>query len=442
MLKRLDEAGAAVDFNAQMAKIPSSLIKESVNLAPKSFTMAGRDPKNDFELGDGKTRFAMSCGPTVLDMETGEHRPVRVKDAKDWARLGDALENISICAPAMAADFPTILSDRYEFMTQANNTKKHFLAMANTLEGAEDLVEMASIIIGGKEELEKRPIFHSAGTATLSPLRTGSLDFLEVFCRHKIPVNLVSETLLGANVPVTLAGALVVTNAEVLTCVLLSQLIRKGAPVIFIIGGTHILDMRTLKPLTAGPERALIALAEAQICRHHGLPGGQLILSDSNSMDLQAGYETMLAILAALMSGTSRALGVGSSPSGKGVSFEKAVIDNEIIDVARRFVRGIEVNDETLALDVVRKAGIGGKFIDSAHTLKHFRREIQQLELTDRLSKTRWLELGAKDMVAKAKEKAKEIIRTHQVEPLPKDVQKKLMDVIKSANKKTESYYR
>ncbi len=239
---------------------------------------------------------------------------------------------------------------------------------------------------------------------------------------------------LGATGPVTLAGSMVVSNAEVLSCIAATQLACPGASVVYSGSGAAF-DMKALMRAGGGPEHALTCAAFGQMARYYGLPsivGG--FVSTAKRPGAQASCEKLTSGFPAVFSGCDMIAGIGLLNDCTTLAFEELVIDAEIARVVFRLAQGIEVNDNTLALNLIRKVGPGGNFLAEKHTLHYLRKEHFIPELSDRRSYESWLKDGEKDTVEKAREKTKTILRKHQPKPLEKEVQRELKDIISRAN--------
>jgi len=236
--------------------------------------------------------------------------------------------------------------------------------------------------------------------------------------------------LVGATGPVTLAGSMVVNNAEVLSCLVVIQLDRPGSPVIYS-AGIAAFDMKALTRAGGGPEHALTGAASGELTRYYGMPsivGG--FGSRAKRLGAQAGYEKLTSGFPAMFSGCDMIAGIELINNCTTLAFEELVIDTEIVRVVFRLTQGIEVNSDTLVLDIIRKIGPGGDFLAENHTLDYLRKEHFIPELTDRRSYEAWLKDGAKDIVGKAKEKVRTTLGKHQHESLGKNVHREIQDII------------
>lgn len=438
-LKILDEGGAEVDYKTKQVKFPQYLIKEAIRNNPNTITLCGRYPEYDVKLENGKVYFASGANALyILDKDKGI-RDALIEDCIKLARIADALENIHVYLTLVSPlDAPPTGVDRIRCAIALKNTCKHFFHDAQGKEGALDQIKIASIIVGGEEELRKRPIISLAPCIT-SPFRWGkdAIEVLMVMSEKNLPHIISSEPMSGATSPVTLAGSIVQQNAEILSGLVLSKLINKRSPAI-LCTLPSIMDMKTGNISMGCIELALMCGGMAQLMQYYNIPyvgsGG---ISDSKLMDEQAAYEKALTLLIPALAGTNLIhLSSGMLESILTLSYEQVVIDNEIIGMVLRALKGIEVNSETLAIDVIKSVGAGKHYLKHKHTLKNLRKEHFIPEISDRLARKTWLNMGAKDAIDKAKEKIEKILSTHQIKPLDKDIEKEIDNTLNQIMKK------
>jgi trimethylamine--corrinoid protein Co-methyltransferase len=296
---------------------------------------------------------------------------------------------------------------------------------------------MASILRGSTEELVKKPCLLGF-TNPVSPMQQ-SKELIEgamIYAKYKQPMIHAPEALSGGTAPATLAGLLVQQNAEVLSGVMISELTNPGTPVLY---GTvsAALDMRTGATALGGPEVGLLNIASAQLGRYYGLPrrgtGGN---SDSKALDAQAGLETASNMLMAALGGMNFIYDAcGSLEGSLTISYGKLVIDNEIAGMVSRVLGGIEVTEDTLAVDEICKIGPNASYLGSSFTLKHFRKEHFLPTLLDRRSLDAWLKTGARDIACSANEKASRILKEHEPVPMERQVIAELEKYIKKESK-------
>jgi trimethylamine--corrinoid protein Co-methyltransferase len=445
-LKMLENVGAEINYNNMVARIPEQAIKEALKHAPRKVTLCARDPKHDVHLENGHVHFMPSgIGVYIYDLETGVRRIATREDTVKVSKIVDALPNIHVLQVMVSpGDVPDKVADHYKFMAGFNNTTKHVsncIGPITSDDGARDIVKMASCISGGRDELTKRPLI-SVHQCPISPLQydVHGLRAIMEYAKNSIPVTIYSMAMGGGTAPVTLAGELVIINAEFLAGLTLLQALNPHCPVIY---GTvaSVMDMKTgILPLGA-PERPILQVGVVNLARYYGVPNGMISVghTDAKMPGTQAGFEKVLTALPVVLAGASLILGAGAIDSANTYSYEQLIIDDEIWGALLRVARGFEVNEETLAVSSIKKVGVGEHFLSERHTLKHVR-EYWYPHLYSRVKKSEdlWnLEmLGRKDLAGVARKKAKEILRTHQPEPLEKDIQQRIQMIVANAEKR------
>ena len=437
-LKLFKDAGAEVDEKTMMVRIPEGLLKETVSKAPSEFKLYGRDPDYVLDMAGNNVHFGPSgLAVRVHDLD-GNMRPGKLKDVADLARLVDALDNIHMNVMNVTpSDVPDELYHLYVIMEDWKNSVKTTDGYNWTAKKAQETIDMASILRGGTEELMKKPCLLGY-TNPVSPMQQ-SKELVEgalVYAKYMQPMIYAPEALAGGTAPATLAGLLVQQNAEVLSGVMISELANPGAPVFY---GTvsAALDMRTGATALGGPEVGLLNIATGQLGRYYGLPrrgtGGN---SDSKALDAQAGLETAINMLMAGYAGMNFIYDACGSLEGSiTTSYEKLVIDNEIAGMVTRVLGGIDVTDETLAVDEICRVGPSASFLGTSFTARHFRNEHFLPTLLDRRSLEAWLKAGSKDITEVAKEKAKKILKEHEPTPMDKDVVAQIQDYVSKTSK-------
>ncbi len=415
--------GAEVGSDPWILKLPPGMIDEALRSAPQKILLCGRQESNDLVLEDAKV-YAGTGGAelNVLDLETQKLRRATLKDIADIARLVDGLEHIDFyIRPVESEEVPPERIDVNKYYASLANTSKHVMGNVHYRDKVNEVIEMAAMIVGDERELKARPIVSFItswilGPLTLNPEVTGIL--IEIV-RHQMPVVLSSVAILGLTSPVTMAGNLALAHAEQLSGIVLTQLIRPGSPVIY--GGCPgVIDMRKGTFSPGSIERQILNAAITQMAHYLKLPnyniGG---ITDSKIPDIQAGYEKGFGIGLTALAG-SNYIHHAAGRIRDGVAYEQYVIDNEIIGMAKRALRGISVNDETLAFGPIEELGHGGNYITHPHTLRFFKKEMFFPSLSDRNDRTVWEDLGSLDGRERARREAKRILRDHCPLPLPK----------------------
>ena len=443
---RLDEAvellaAAGADVrDASRVKIPSHLVDEALRTTPHRITIYDRSGRPAIYLEGRNCYFGTGTDtPNVIDPYSGERRPTRGQDVNWAVRLSDALPNIDFIGSmgSVAADeVPAQISDRHNFFRMCTNTTKPILFTCWDLEGQQDIYEMAVAVRGGDPDEFRRKPFIVQYAEPISPLchPQTSLQKL-IFCARKgIPVTYAAGTMMGGTVPVTAAGALVVTNAEFLSGLVIAQLAQKGAPVIY--GGcSGPLDMSTSICVYGGPDSYQNYFMVRELSAFYDLPdfnyGGY---SDSKVLDMQAAAEAALSIFQIGVAGSGLIHDVGYLESGMSSSLELLLFCNEIIDQVRHFKRVPPVDAQSLAVEVIDAVGPGGNFTDHEHTLNNFRK-IWYPKLFDRCDFQNWSLGGGRRLEEVLREKVQHLLATHQPETLPDDVVQNLESILNRAER-------
>ena len=268
------EAGATVDRENDIVKIPPYMVEDAIRSAPGTVLLAGRNPKNDVVLEANRTGFTnFGEGVNIIDPYTREYRSTTKKDSGDVARVCDALDGIDVHERAVSAqDYPAQVAPLHEVEVNLTNTSKHLFQGCGGVENLRKIVDMCAAVSGGHDKLRERPIY-SCITCPVSPLQLSeeSADTIIECARLGVPMNILSMALAGATAPVTLAGTLVTHNAEVLAGIVLSQLACKGAPVIYG-SSTTMMDLKYATTPVGCPELGMISAAVAKLAQYYLLP--------------------------------------------------------------------------------------------------------------------------------------------------------------------------
>jgi trimethylamine--corrinoid protein Co-methyltransferase len=370
----------------------------------------------------------------MVDWETGKRRYSTSEDIAQCARIADYLDHVDLIWPLGAGnDVPAPMRYIVDMCTSLRNCEKHFEGDATTGKEAQYQIEIAAAIVGGREELRERPIF-SHVICTLSPLcyDKGMTEASIELGRAGIPVVIYPMPTTGGTGPATLAGTMVVNNAEFLGGLVIQEFASPGAPVVYA-ASVDTIDFKTGANMPS-PENSLMHLGLNQVAHYYDLPSEISVTGGTTAkvLDTQAGYEQAITILTQISTTPDIALGMGGLEGARMTSAEALVIDNEIIDYALRFVEGFEVNDDTLAVDIIDKVGPGGIYLGEKHTVQHFR-ERWMSRLSDISSYETWEKQGSRSIDEVAREKVREILATHKVAPLPEDVDKEIGRILKRA---------
>jgi trimethylamine--corrinoid protein Co-methyltransferase len=438
-LNVLEEAGCPVDRQTMVAKLPSGLVMDCLRRAPSQYLLAGRDPKDDLWIDD-KTSYLSTdgCAVDFYDIRTGELRRSTKQDITDACRVADYLPEISYIwgPPVSAQDVPAAVRPLHEIEASMDGTTMHIqpeTVISRTI--ARFALEMAAAVAGGKEALRKRPLFSYMQCAT-DPLGQdgGSLEASMVAAEWGIPTGFMPMPMSCATAPATLAGNLVVTTVDAVSPLVLMQLVNPGAPVYFAAAPTAI-DLQTGGYTGGGPEDFLLAAAFSQICRFYQIPLAMgAFATGSKEPDWQAAVDNCFSGLLPVLTRTAILNGAGTLNGSKIFSLQALIMDAEIYSIIARVAEGIEVSDETLAVELIKKIGPGGNFLAEKHTRQHMK-EIWRPVVYDRKPYGAWLESGKRGAFEEATEKARWILENHAVQPLEPGIKQEFSRIIKAAEK-------
>ena len=412
ILDQLDAAGARIDKKETIAKLPSGLIENAIADAPPTITLFGRNDRQPAAIGSGITRSASGFDAPFFQAHGSiERRPITKTEVAAFARLSDQLPDIDIVGvQGIPQDVPSNKSEVYAASLLLENTSKHVLVAPDTGQSARDMFEMIKVVTN-TNDIGKRPVLscHISPSAPLRWTPPACEVILEVV-REGIPFYILPAPIAGATSPVTLAGHLVQHNCQILTGIVIAQVMRKGLPVVYCNAHT-IFNMREGNPVIATPETLLLRFAGAQMARRYEIPSHSIGFdTDAHIIDQQGMWEKSLSAMACVTAGIDVMVNLGMYSTGLTVSYESLLIDHEIFSSLRRFQRGMEVSEDHLGIDAMKKIGTWGSFLEEEHTLKHFRSENWYPELSCRKLYERWIEDGAKDTLAVAHEKVKSML--------------------------------
>ena len=428
-----EEAGVWVDWEKHRVRLPQEKAMELIRMAPSEIRLCGQDEKNDILLG-GNRVYAGTGGTALYMYEpgSGQRRLATLEDLKNIAKLVDQLENIHLfMLPTYPSELPVEQVDVNRFFAGLDNTTKHIMGGVYTLEGVKQVIRMAEMVAGSTEALRQRPLI-SMVTCNISPMKMDGHygDMVVSIAKSGIPLVCPAEPLCGATSPITLAGNLVIQTVDSLLGVMLTQIVNPGTPVIFGSVATNT-DLRDLKYIAGSVEMGLLNAAGAQMAQFYQLPfyatGG---MTDSKVLDAQSGYESAITNLLCALAGANFIHdAAGLMEFALTMSYEKLVIDNEILGMVMRAVEGIRVDDETLAFDLIKEVGPGGNFITAKHTRHFMRGEHYQPSLSDRNSREEWEAEGSKTTWEKAAEAVQKILTSHTYS-LPTEIRRSVRSEI------------
>lgn len=425
--------------NGNFVRIPTTMVEEALNFYPRKITLRGRNQKHSLHMQKDTVSFGTGSDlPFTYDRETGERRRTKYQDIKNAAKLVDGLSHYDFfMSHGIVGDAPNPQTyDRRQFMAMVENCTKPMVVTSVDGEGLEDLWKMGCLIQGGEEEFKLNPLF-AAYIEPISPLNNDrtALEKLLFAAEKKIPAMYTPCPSAGATAPATIAGMLVQSLAETLLAVVLAHLKKPGMPL--IMGGvTTLLDMKKSTYSYGAPELSLASAANTDIAKWLNLlmfsTGG---CSDAKILDEQAASEQMMSLFYSFLSGANLIHDVGYIDHGTNASLESLVLNEEMMGMVKQFGKGINTDDEHLALDLIEKQKPGGEFVTTDHTFNHWK-EWYLPKLQDRSNYEAWISKGSKTMGDRVKERTDYLLENHQPEQMDEKLVKELKKIIDDADQR------
>lgn len=423
------------EVQGDRVRFDPALVQEFVAKAPRQFTQLARNPQNNVVIGGNSMVFAPVYGPPyVLDLER-KRREATLEDFKNFIKLAYMSPYIHHSGGTVVEPTDEPVSTRHLDMIfyHVKYSDKAFMGSVTSAENAADTVAMAEILFGA-DAIRQHPATISLINVS-SPRRYDNrmLGALKVYAHARQGLMITPFILAGALGPATLAGTVAQENAEALAGIVLTQMIEPGTPVIYGSFLTNI-DLQSGAPVFGSPESQLGLYASAQLARRYGLPfrGGGM-LSSSKIPDAQAGYESMMGMLPTVLARVNFVLhAAGWLENGLVSGYEKFVCDCEVLGMFHTWAKGLDLSDESLALQAIEEVQPGGHHLGTAHTLRHFRDAFYRAELFDYNSAEQWELNGAEDTYARAHKKVNRLLASYDCPPLDPGVEEALTDFIKA----------
>jgi trimethylamine--corrinoid protein Co-methyltransferase len=433
-LRVFAEHGAQVDSDSQIVRMSPDLVLEALSHAPRSYALSGRAEGTDLVLDGTSTYFGTDgCGTTTVDFETGEQRPSRKGDVAKMARVADYLSSVSFYWPMVSAQDYGWTAPLHELDASFNNTVKH--VQTETVMGekpAQYAVRMGEAIAGTREEMRARPPF-SVLICTIAPLGQDKegIEAGMVYAEAGIPVGFMAMPNIGSTAPAKPGGALVVGNAEVVSAMVLMQLVAPGAPVFHSILAS-VMDPRTADYIVSIPEKYLCNAAAVQLAHDWGVPtlAGAFGMDAPEPATWQLGRDSVYTTLMVPLAGADLVTGGGMLKASTLLLPEQIIFDDEIYHTHRILAEGIDTGAEGLALDVIADVGPRAHFLAQEHTRRHLR-EIWIPKLTH--PRPSLDGEPALDIRQRARAELDRILTKHQPEPLEEATQTELQAILKAA---------
>ncbi len=436
-LELLADAGAQVDFDAQVAHVPRPIVEDALEAAPSAFHLYDLDGEPAVHYGADDVHFDPgSAAITVLDSVTQEQRAPVTADFVKFVKLVETLPQLDAQSTAIVCtDVPQEISDLYRLYLALIAMRKPIVTGAFRKDTWWTMKDLLVAVAGGEAELTARPI------AVFDVCPSPPLLWSDLTCqnlidcaRHRIPSQLVSMPLAGATAPVTIAGAVVQHTAECMSGVTICQLASRGAPIVWG-GSPAVFDMREGTTPMGAVGTWMIDCAYTEVGKALGLPThAYLGMSDAKVVDAQCGLESAGGALMGALAGVNMISGAGMMDFESCQSFEKLVIDAEIIGMAKRLIAGVEPRDEPLALTLMRELGHRAEYLGQLHTAKWFSEE-QYIpsSLIDRGSLDSWARKGRKTAWERAQDRVEKLLAEYEPPPMADDLREELRGITLSA---------
>ncbi len=436
-LTLLADAGATVDFEAQVAHIPAEMAQKAVETAPSSFHLYNADGEAVVHYGGDDVHFDPgSAAINIMDHGATASRQPVTADFVRYMKLVEMLPALDAASTALVcADVPESMADFYRLYLALLYGQKPVITGAFDVGTWHVMKDMLVAVAGSEQALAAKP------RAVFDVCPSPPLLWSEITCqnlmdcaRHGVPAELVSMPLAGGTGPATLAGSVVQHAAECLSGVIIHQLTKPGSPIVWG-GSPAILDMRTGTTPMGAIETIMMDCAYAQVGKHLGLPThAYLGMSDAKTLDAQAGLETGLGAVLGAMAGINMISGPGMMDFESCFSLEKLVLDADVIGMARRLVRGIDASEDPLATAIIRQVGHEGNFLATKHTRRWFRQEqFIPSPVIDRDNRQTWEQKGSPTAADRAHQRVEELIAAYQPQELADEVRAELEAITRRA---------
>ncbi len=405
-------------------------ILKALETVPDRFEMTARNPEKSLTIGGDRTICAPGYGAPFIADAKGQQRDGTMEDYINFCKLVHTSEQIDMTGYNMIEPVDVPSEFVHLTMMRANLTvsDKPFMGTVVPAGAVRDAIEMASFLWGGMDTIQDKYVI----LPTINPISPlvwdeNMSEAIVIYAEHNQPIMFENLMMSGSTGPVTLAGTMVLQNAEILSGLVLTQLIRPGLPVIFgNIPG--ITEMRSGNLSIGAPESSIFVSANRQMAGYYGvLPRSGGNLTDSLVPDMQAGVESALCLMTAMREGTSFLLhSCGILGAYMSMSYEKYIIDEETIAMVRRILRPVAITDETIALDTIKDVGIGGEFLSHPKTFEHFRNEHYDTTLFNRLGLSQWEQNGGKDLLVRAEEAVRQRLESYEKPELDPEIEQRI----------------
>jgi len=419
-----------IKVDGEKVFITKQQIQKALETVPETFEITARDPQKSVTVGEGYPICVPGYGSPFIITETGQRRKGTMEDYINFCKLVHTSEQIDMTGYEMIEPSDVSSAHAYLHMMQANMVcgDKPFMGACVPKQAAKDAIEMAGILWGDSGQIHDKYVI----LPTINPLSPMMWDenmaaAIVTYAENNQPIMFENLVMSGSTGPVSLAGTITLQNAEILSGLVLAQLVKPGLPVIFgCLGG--VTDMKTGNLSIGAPEGSMFVSATAQMAQYYGVPGrsgGNL--TDAHTPDMQAGIESAICLYTAMRSGITFLLhSCGILGAYLSMSYEKFIIDEEIIAMVKRMMKPVVVSDATIDLQTIRQVGIAGEYLTHPKTLQQFREEHFQPNLFTRLGHNEWVKEGSKDLCERASDIVKSRIAAYEKPYIDRMTEKQL----------------
>jgi trimethylamine--corrinoid protein Co-methyltransferase len=421
--------GARVD--GDVVYFDPAMVREYVSKAPPEFTQLSRNPENNLPIGGNAVNFAPVYGPPyVIDADRGR-REARLEDFINFVKLAYLSPYMHHSGGTIVEPTDEPVDTRHLDMVYSHikYSDKPFMGSVTSAENAADTVRMAEILFGSEALRENPAVISLINVSSPRRFDDRMLGAMKVYARARQAMIITPFILAGAMAPTSIAGTVAQQNAEALAGIAFAQMVEPGTPVVYGSFLTNI-DLQSGAPVFGSPESQLGLYASAQLARYYRLPfrGGGMFTS-SKIPDAQAAYESVMVMIPTIMARTNFVLhAAGWLENGLASGYEKFVLDCEILGMLHTWSKGLEISEESLALDSIREVAPGGHHLGTEHTLRNFRTAFYRAELFDYNSSEVWTDAGSNDAYARANKRVKQLLASYEPPPLDPAKDEELTD--------------
>ncbi len=438
--------GCGVDEKTKIVTFKPDFVMEFLRKTPPEFTLCGSDPSRQWPINiNSRVHGGLGTAMNMYSLEDGSYKEATLKDAIDHIILFEHLEHIvSSQMDIWPYDIPMHTIHAEAILGWVKNSTKSFGMGAYGVLATNDMIDMVEMAVGGKDVIKNKHPYMTI-VSIQSPLSSAQiqLEGLVILAERGQPAIMSPEAMAGTTAPVTLAGLLVQHNAEVISHILMAQVVNPGAPVLYGTVST-IAEMRRGTVALGAVETGLITAGAIQLAHHYNIPCRCVAgATEAKTLDMQCALERERTMLLAALAGGNYITSVGTIESTCAGAHELCAIDNEIIGSVERAVRGIEVTEDSLAVDLINKVGPDGSYIMEEHTQMNFRKEHFIPKLADRDKRDIWEQGGSREMVDRAREMSRKILAEHKERELDPKMLTDLESFVETVRKRTiEDFYK